>query len=84
MTRILVCEICGARKKNMPHHIKWAHTIPNQELQEIAEELKEKPTEVDIGVPPRFDFGELNTCQQCRAVYPSKIMEFHMHIRHGM
>lgn len=31
-----------------------------------------------------WDMGEMNTCQQCHEVWPSRLMELHMHVRHGL
>ena len=31
-----------------------------------------------------WEMGELNTCQQCHEIWPSRLMELHMHVRHGL
>lgn len=73
------CDICN---KNMPPNILAKHKILRHT--EPVAEVKVPSDITSLGEPKKFDFGELNTCQQCKEEYPSKIMEFHMHVRHGM
>ena len=96
-----ICPHCGAKKKNLPLHIKGVHEVTSTETPEFkdtpwgpAEVVMEENIDtgkVDIKMTKErwdtltgFNFGEINMCQICREEYPSKIMEFHMHTRHGM
>lgn len=88
--QLKVCEVCGKEKKNLPQHMLFAHSepvgelVPNEPAELPLPPLEEVIKELDNTDTKGFDFGELNTCQQCHAEYPSKLMEFHMHVRHGM
>lgn len=77
-----ICPHCGAKKKNLPLHIKGVHEVTS--TQEPVIEGIALPTEITKNQSLGFSFGEINMCQICREEYPSKIMEFHMHTRHGM
>ena len=88
------CSICD---RPMPPRVYQAHlkkrhfgvTPPVEAVLPVAteekkEEIVEPKIEPSVDNLSTFNFGEINTCQMCREEYPSKIMEFHMHIRHGM
>lgn len=90
-----VCEICGKRSKSLGGHMRFAHNLDNvvknteieKHLEEVVAQIEPESggmTDSGRGNLSTWDFGEINTCQICQDVYPSKIMEFHMHTKHGM
>ena len=83
------CKICG---KKMPPtvleaHMKKSHPSLDKSVVTPTPPVPKVVTE-KAGVPEiktkDWDWGEINTCQQCREEWPSKLMEHHMVIRHGM
>jgi hypothetical protein len=78
---------CGHCGKKMPKHILKAHIAKRHspDLQELTSTTtKEKMIPTIFEAKKDWDWGELNTCQQCKEVWPSKLMEHHMAIRHGL
>ena len=77
MIPMLICEVCG---KKMPKHILVKHMAKSHT------EMTDKPSPIfgNDNQPKEWDMGEINTCQQCHEVWPSRLMELHMHVRHGL
>ena len=87
-----VCNICG---KKMPEKVLSAHQ-KKRHLDVAVENIKEdiveqqevtslsEPEKVKVKWYDRWNAGEINTCQQCHREFPVEIMEFHMHVRHGL
>lgn len=85
-----ICSVCG---KKMPKHVLVKHmakphvpAIDNDgtTMPVVGDSV---PTEIkilDLVTQTPWDMGEMNTCQQCHEEWPSRLMELHMHVRHGL
>ena len=87
-------EKCPYCEKSMPKHILVKHLAKSHPITpvftDVAKEVtaSETPTSVTkiVSMPwyESWDAGEMNTCQQCKQVWPSKLMFFHIKLEHGL
>ena len=84
----MICDICG---KKMPSSVLEAHKRKQHSekvIVTVAENLTKDVPEPELIPSNREEkgwyMGEINTCQQCREEWPSKLMELHMNVRHGL
>lgn len=75
------CSVCGKKMPSniLEKHIQKRHGTAQETL--TAEEVAQETSNTE---KPKWDYGEINTCSQCHEEWPSKFMEFHMSIRHGL
>lgn len=86
--RSLPMEQCPSCEKKMPKHILVKHIAKRHSQKEVTTSTTgvamENVKVVTTPVVTDWNWGEINVCQQCKEKWPSRLMELHMSVRHGL
>ena len=83
----MICNTCGKKMPSsvMEAHIKKQHTNLVEAVEHLEKETSSVTSLEELDKSNgRWNPGEINICQQCKEEWPSRLMELHMSVRHGL